>query len=167
MSGVKLHDISFVCTVSYPMSDGVKDSSGCEIGSSCGVLIAFKRGASKGSEVEVLLLLLLLLPDPLNHPLNKLELSAGQQAITHISQKIFGASGSVRSKQQDLEQTACFELRNLASGYVKAALNVSKFCSQALASGASRLISALRGCRSRNDILSKAEMKMSSVYRRT
>ena len=66
------------------MSEGVKDSSGCEMGSSCGVFIAFKRGASPGSEVEVLLLLLLLLPDPLNHPLNKLELSAEQQAFTRL-----------------------------------------------------------------------------------
>lgn len=67
------------------MSDGVKDSSGCEMGSSWGVLIAFKRGASTGSEVEVLLLLLLL-PDPLNQPLNKLELSAEQEA----EEKTFG-----------------------------------------------------------------------------
>ena len=51
-------------SLAYPMSDGVKDNSGCEMGSSCGVL----------------LLLLLLLPDPLNQPLNKLELSAEQQA---------------------------------------------------------------------------------------
>lgn len=61
------------------MSEGVKDSSGCEIGSSCGVLMAFKRGASTGSEVEVLLLLLLLLPEPLNHPLKRLELSVTQE----------------------------------------------------------------------------------------
>ena len=67
---------SEVRRLTHPMSDGVNDSSGWEMGSSCGVLMAFRRGASTGSEVEVLLLLLLLLPELLNQPLNKLDLSA-------------------------------------------------------------------------------------------
>lgn len=48
----QIKDVSLLLISQTPISDGLKASSGCEMGSLCGVLMGFKAGGFMGLGVE-------------------------------------------------------------------------------------------------------------------